>query len=122
MSTSSDSVNGSCSTDRKEYRWVVEFLAGPGGYLEKAEVVSEWFPSLEDAKDDAWIKAKREVESYPFSHGKILKLLVEDKEGSIIELQNAKNIPLRWTCDVLSCWQDLEVVLACFFINKYVTV
>lgn len=79
----------------KEFRWAVEFMAGPGGYLEKAEIVSQWFDSLEDAKEDALIKAESEVSDYPYSRGKILKLIIEDNNGVILELKNAKDIPRR---------------------------
>lgn len=83
--------------DSKEYRWAAEFLAGPGGYMERAEVVSDWFPSMEHAKEDAHMNAQKEVTEYPFSRGKILKLLVENKNGDIVELTNVNNnVPCRW--------------------------
>ena len=80
-----------------EFRWAVEFMAGPGGYLEKAEIVSRWFETLDDAKNDAFAKADYEVSDYPYSRGKILKLIVEDKHKTTeIELKNAtKDIPRR---------------------------
>lgn len=79
----------------KEYRWAAEFMAGPGGYLEKAEIVSQWFDSFEDAKEDALSKAENEVADYPYSRGKILKLIIEDNSGIILELKNALDIPKR---------------------------
>jgi len=91
MSTNVEDSN----KDSKEYRWAVEFMAGPGGYMEMAEIVSDWFPSIEDAKKDAMCKAEQEVTEYPFSRGKILKLLVENKNGDIVELSNSKIIPCR---------------------------
>lgn len=89
------STKNASNTVQNEYRWAVEFLAGPAGYLEKAELVSDWFPNIDDAKMDAYNKVEKEVNEYPFSRGKILKLLVEDKNGKIIELSNVKDIPVR---------------------------
>lgn len=80
---------------QNEYRWAAEFLAGPGGYMEKAEIVSDWFKTLEDAKEDAFLKAEKEMKEYPYSRGRILKLIVEDKNGKIIELANARHISVR---------------------------
>lgn len=92
MSENKEEVNN----QSKEYRWAAEFMAGPGGYLEKAEVVSAWFPNMEVAKEDAFMNAQKEVSDYPFSRGTILKLLVENKDGDIVELSSAKqNIPCR---------------------------
>ncbi|KAH3749408.1 hypothetical protein DPMN_183906 [Dreissena polymorpha] len=96
MSENSVKTNGSGdSIVSKEYRWVAEFLAGPGGYLEKAEIVSDWFPNRQTATDDAWSRANSEVSDYPFSRGRILKLIVEDKNGSVVELSNAMNVTSR---------------------------
>ncbi|KAH3749192.1 hypothetical protein DPMN_183683 [Dreissena polymorpha] len=68
MSENSVKTNGSGNfIVSNEYRWVAEFLAGPGGYLEKAEVVSNWFPNRQAATDDVWSHAVNEVSDYPFS-------------------------------------------------------
>lgn len=79
-----------------KFRWAAEFLAGPGGYLEKAEVVSKWFTSLDEAKEHARKNSEREVNDYPYSRGTILKLIVEDNTGTIIELSNAKSVRERY--------------------------
>ena len=71
------------------FRWVAEFMAGPGGFLEKTEIVSEWFETLDEAKNNAFEKAEYEISDYPFSRGNILKLSVEDKNGNEIELKNS---------------------------------
>lgn len=84
------STHNENNTARNEYRWAVEFLAGPAGYLEKAELVSDWFPNIDHAKEDAYMKVEKEVNNYPYSRGKILKLVVEDKNGEITELSNVK--------------------------------
>ncbi|KAH3749187.1 hypothetical protein DPMN_183678 [Dreissena polymorpha] len=96
MSENSVKTNGSGdSIVSNEYMWVAKFLAGPGGYLEKAEVVSDWFPNRQAATDDAWSHAVNEVSDYPFSRGRILKQIVEDKNGTIVELSNARNVTSR---------------------------
>jgi hypothetical protein len=64
-------------------------MAGPGGFLEKTEVISEWFETLDVAKNNACDNADNEISDYPFSRGNILKLIVEDKNGNEIELRNA---------------------------------
>ncbi|KAL4217250.1 hypothetical protein ACF0H5_023701 [Mactra antiquata] len=80
----------------KQFRWAAEFLAGPGGYLEMAVIESDWFSNFDDAKDHANEYAQKQVEEFPFSHGKITKLVVEDKEGVIFEtLVNAKVVERR---------------------------
>jgi hypothetical protein len=85
------------SESSNEFRWAVEFMAGPGGYLEKAEIVSRWFETIDDAKDDAFQRVDNEVCDYPYSRGKILKLVVEDKHKTTeIELKNVtKDVPRR---------------------------
>ncbi|KAH3749131.1 hypothetical protein DPMN_183790 [Dreissena polymorpha] len=96
MSENSIKTDGSGdSIGSNEYRWVAEFLAGPGGYMEKAEVVSDWFPNRQAATDDALSRANNEVSDYPFSRGRILKLIVEDKHGSVVELSNVRNVTSR---------------------------
>ncbi|KAL3854477.1 hypothetical protein ACJMK2_013768, partial [Sinanodonta woodiana] len=60
----------------------------PGGFSEKEEIVSDWFPNMEEAKKDALAKAEKEVREYPFSRGGILKLSIEDEAGRITELMN----------------------------------
>ena len=79
-----------------QFRWAAEFLAGPGGYLEKAEVVSKWFQTLDEAKEHAQKNSAQEVNDYPFSRGTILKLIVEDNAGKVIELSNAKSTRERY--------------------------
>jgi hypothetical protein len=85
------------SESSNEFRWAVEFMSGPGGYLEKAEIISRWFKTIDDAKNDAFQRADSEVKDYPYSRGGILKLIVEDKHKTTeIELKNAiKDIPRR---------------------------
>ena len=100
MSSSTQTVTGlgdSKSQESTKYRWVAEFLAGPSGYMEKEEIVSEWFPDLNGAKMNAIDKAEREVQDFPYSRGRILKLFVEDNAGKEVkELCNAKtNVPVR---------------------------
>lgn len=92
---SNDKTEATEEDNCNEYRWAAEFMAGPGGFMEKAEVVSDWFKTLDDAKEDAYLKAEREMKEYPYSRGKILKLFIEDKNGTVVELQNALNIPTR---------------------------
>lgn len=83
--------------DKKcQFRWAAEFLAGPGGYLEKAEVVSKWFQTLDEAKEHAQKNSAQEVNDYPFSRGTILKLIVEDNAGKVIELSNVKSTRERY--------------------------
>lgn len=79
-----------------KFRWAAEFMAGPGGFLEKAEVMSKWFTSFDEAEDHAWKNYEREVNEYPYSRGTILKLLVEDNKGTITELSNAKKTRERY--------------------------
>ena len=89
-----------CRTQKNEndvqFRWAAEFLAGPGGYMEKAEVVSKWFKTLEEAKEHAQKNSEQEVNDYPFSRGTILKLIVEDNTGKVIELSNVKSVRERY--------------------------
>jgi hypothetical protein len=83
-------------TEDNEYRWAVEFSAGPGGFIEKAEIVSTWFKTFDDAKEDAFSRAECEMCAYPFSRGKILKLVVEDRNGKITVLQDVSDdVPFR---------------------------
>ena len=79
-----------------QFRWAAEFLAGPGGYLEKAEVVSKWFQTLDEAKEHAQKNSAQEVNEYPYSRGTILKLMVEDNAGKVIELSNVKSTRERY--------------------------
>lgn len=82
--------------EEKQFRWAAEFFAGPGGFLEMAAIESRWFSNLEDAKFDAFECAQRQVEQFPFSHGKILKLILEDKNGDLVEqLVNVQDVPRR---------------------------
>lgn len=67
-------------------RWSAEFMAGTGGYMCKEEITSEWFNSLEEARKDADKNAEQEVCEYPFSRGRILRLILEDEDGKITEL------------------------------------
>lgn len=96
-----NSINGDgkAKTSEQEagskFRWAAEFLAGPGGYIEKAEVVSDWFTNKGAATDDAYAKAQKEVDDYPYSRHRILKLIVEDEKGTITELSNAQHIIRR---------------------------
>lgn len=88
--TKNTARNSHETTSKGEFRWAAEFMAGPGGFLEKAEIVSPWFETLADAKSDARAKAETEILDYPFSHGVMLRLIVEDKSGHITELENVK--------------------------------
>ena len=81
----------------RKFRWAAEFMSDPGGFPEKAEVVSNWFSSLDEAKARAQKDCEKEVSEYPFSRGMILKLIVEDNAGTIIELSNAKNVRERYS-------------------------
>lgn len=67
-------------------RWSAEFLAGTGGYLCKEEITSEWFESKEEAKKDADRNAEQEVMHFPFSRGRILRLILESEDGQVTEL------------------------------------
>ena len=69
-----------------KYRWSAEFLAGAGAYLSKEEITSEWFNSKEEAKKDAESNAENEVIEYPFSKGRIMRLILEGEDGQITEL------------------------------------
>ena len=82
--------------DDVKFRWAAEFLAGPGGYLEKAEVVSKWFKTLEEAKEHAQKNSEQEVNDYPYSRGTILKLIVEDNVGKVVELSNVRSARERY--------------------------
>lgn len=67
-------------------RWSAEFLTGAGGMLCKEEITSEWFNSREEARKDADKNAETEVCEYPFSRGRILRLILEEEDGKITEL------------------------------------
>lgn len=68
-------------------RWSVEFLAGTGGCICKEEITSEWFNSREEAKKDADRNAEKEMNDFPFSRGRVLRLILEDEDGKIHELR-----------------------------------
>ena len=55
--------------DDVKFRWAADFLAGPGGYLEKAEVFSKWFKTLDEAKQHAQKYSEQEISDYPYSRG-----------------------------------------------------
>ena len=74
-----------------KYRWAVEFLAGPPGFVEKAEVVSDWFNKLDEAREHALKNTEREMYDYGDTRGTIIKWVIEDnKGGTIVELKDAK--------------------------------
>ena len=54
--------------DDVKFRLAAEFLAGPGGYLEKAEVFSKWFKTLDEAKEHVQKNSEQEVNEYPYSN------------------------------------------------------
>ena len=96
-SNSIDHCQGKKDKGNLKFRWAAEFMAGPGGFPEKAEVVSKWFTSLDEAKEHAQKHSEKEVNEYPYSRGTILKLIVEDNAGKIIELSNAKSVRERYS-------------------------
>lgn len=67
-------------------RWSAEFLAGTGGFMCKEEITSEWFQTKEEAKKDADRNAEQEVNEFPFSRGRIMRLILEDEDGKVTEL------------------------------------
>lgn len=67
-------------------RWSAEFLAGTGGCMCKEEITSEWFQTKEEAKKDADRNAEQEVNEFPFSRGRIMRLILEDEDGKVTEL------------------------------------